>query len=172
MFIGSARRLVFDGLSDPERNLASLTVWGHKSAEAGADLLFLPETFLTGYATEEMYEKGYADRHRFLPLAEQVPGPTTEALSELSRSLRLYICVGILEREHNVIYNTQVLVGPEQGYMGKYRKVQVGSTERWFSTPGSDFPIFDIAGVLLEVIERAVVDRDECHASRRGQRFL
>ena len=43
--------------------------------------------------------------------------------------------------------------------MGKYRKVQVGSTERWFSTPGADFSIFEIAGVPTGIM----ICRDKSH---------
>lgn len=146
-------------LANPRENLSSAACWAEKSAAAGADLLFLPETFITGYATEAMYEAGYASKDAFLALAEPLPGSCSEQLEEISRKNGLYICVGILEKEGDDYYNSQVLLSPEQGYLGKYRKVQIGSTEAWFSRPGNQFPIFDIAGFPTGIM----ICRDKSH---------
>jgi predicted amidohydrolase len=134
-------------LADCESNLRTLTRWVEKAVACGADLLFFPETFITGYATEEMYKAGYARKEVFLSLAETIPGPLIGRLTELSRTSGLYICVGLLESEGEQFYNTQVVIAPDRGLAARYRKIQVGSTEAWFSRPGRDFPVFDIGGI-------------------------
>ena len=146
-------------LSCPRENLATLTQWAGTAAGKSAQLLLLPETFITGYATESMYEAGYADKQAFLSLAEPVPGPSTDAIAELSNTLNLHICAGLLERDGDSYFNTQVITGPEQGYMGKYRKIQIASTERWFSQPGTEYPIFDICGIPTGIM----LCRDKSH---------
>ena len=146
-------------LANSQENLSSAACWAEKSSKAGADLLFLPETFITGYATEAMYEAGYANKDTFLALAEALPGPGTEHLEDISRKCGIYICVGILEREGDDYYNSQVIISPEKGYLGKYRKVQVGSSDVWFSRPGNQFPIFDVAGFSTGIM----ICRDKSH---------
>ena len=146
-------------LANSRKNLERVGYWAEKAAAAAANLLFLPETFITGYATESMYEAGYASKETFLGLAEPLPGPSVERLEEISHAFGLFICVGILERDDAHYYNSQVLICPEEGYRGKYRKVQVGSTERWFSRPGDQFPVFDVAGFPTGIM----ICRDKSH---------
>ena len=134
-------------LSDPEVNLETLTRWSRKAADAGADLALFPEIFVTGYGEAFMYEGGYADREQFLSLAEPVPGPITEELVRLSRQLGIFLCAGLLERDGQSRFNTQVMIAPAKGHVGSYRKVQVDISEQWFSQPGKDWPVFDVRGV-------------------------
>src|SRR5687768_66259 len=87
--------------ADPEANLQTLERWATKAKEAGADLALFPETFISGYVTEEMCEKGVANKERFLATAEPIPGPTTDRVVELSRRLGVSLCAGMLERYDN-----------------------------------------------------------------------
>ena len=146
-------------LCDPRANLAAAARWAQAAADQGAQLLLLPETFITGYPTEAMYAAGHADKQTFLSLAQPIPGPTTDCLAELSRRLQLHICVGLLESEGPDRFNTQVLIGPQHGYLGKFRKIQVGSTERWFSQPGDAYPVFDVGGIPTAIM----ICRDKSH---------
>ena len=147
------------GLSDPVRNLQTLTKWSCRAKEAGADLVLFPEAFITGYGEDFMYEDGYAEKQKFLSLAEPVPGPSTEALAEISEELGIFICAGVLEVDCGHRYNTQVMIDPERGYAGGYRKVQVGSGEAWFSEPGNDWPVFDVRGIPTGIM----ICRDKSH---------
>ena len=62
-------------------------------------------------------------------LAEAVPdGPSTRGLIELAQRHRLVLSVGLSEKERDIVYNTQVLVGP-QGYIGKQRKLHLSRDE-------------------------------------------
>ncbi len=135
------------GLSHPERNLRTLARWSRKAARRGADLAFFPEMFITGYGEEFMYASGFADRKHFLSLAEPVPGPSTDRIFDVARDLDICICAGLLEREGSRRYNTQVLITPERGCIGRFRKVHPGPGEAWFSHPGGDWPVLDLRGV-------------------------
>lgn len=147
------------GLSDPDRNLETVFRWSKQAAEKRADLALFPEIFITGYGEVFMYRNGYAVKEKFLSLAEPVPGKSTECLSSLSRELGIFICAGLLERFKDKYYNTQVMIDPVRGYIGGYRKVQVGSGESWFSSPGDDFPVFDVRGVPTGIL----ICRDKSH---------
>jgi len=54
------------------------------------------------------------------------------------------ISAGLSERERDLVYNTQVLVGPG-GYIGKQRKLHLSRDEVLFYAGGRDLPVFDEA---------------------------
>ena len=54
--------------------METLARWSRKAANAEADLALFPEIFITGYGEDFMYSAGYANRGRFLSVAELVPG--------------------------------------------------------------------------------------------------
>ena len=146
-------------LSNPSENLRRVSAWTRTSADKGADLVLFPEIYITGYATEKLYAAGIADRDQFLSLAESVPGPITDALEKDSRRCNIFICAGMLEKKGEDCFNTQVLIDPQKGYVGCYRKTQVSPDETWFSTPGRQFPVFDIGGVPTGIM----ICRDKSH---------
>lgn len=104
-----------------------------EAARQRADLVVLGET-LTYPGTG----LGYAD------CAEPIPGPSTDYFGGLAKQHGLYIVPGLLERDRHLIYNTAVLLGPDGGIVGKYRKVCLprGEIEGGIS-PGSEYPVFD-----------------------------
>jgi predicted amidohydrolase len=64
-------------------------------------------------------------------------------LAEMAAKYRLCLSVGMSEKESDIVYNTQVLVGPE-GYIGKQRKLHLSRDEVLFYKGGRDIPVFDI----------------------------
>jgi len=77
-------------------------------------------------------------------LAEPVPdGPSVRRLLDIARSHRLVLAVGLSEKERDIVYNTQVLVGPE-GYIGKQRKLHLSRDEVNYYKGGRDILVFDI----------------------------
>ncbi|HHV45304.1 MAG TPA: hydratase [Tissierellia bacterium] len=109
-----------------------------EAAEKGAKLIVLPELCNTGYAfstSEEAYS-----------LAERVPeGKTVKAWIEIAKELKVYICGGIVELDDDGIrlFNSSVLIGPD-GYIGKYRKLHLWNTEKYFFEPGDmGLPVFN-----------------------------
>jgi predicted amidohydrolase len=104
-----------------------------KAAEQKADLVVLPET-LTYYRTG----LSYADA------AEPIPGPSTDYFGQLAKKHDLYVVAGLLERDEHLVYNVAVLLGPDGGIVGKYRKVCLPRSE-WMGgvQPGHEYPVFD-----------------------------
>jgi len=122
-------------LGEKERNLATCFARMEEAATAGAQLLVLPECAIPGY----MFESG----DEALPYAEEIPGPSTEALERESARLGLYVVCGLLERDGDVLHNAAVFVGPD-GLIGSYRKTHLPflGVDR-FVVPGDTLPVFD-----------------------------
>jgi predicted amidohydrolase len=117
----------------PEGNRASYVPLLEDAARQKADLVVLGET-VTYYASG----KSYAE------LAESMPGPSTEFFGAIAKKHGFYIVVGLLERDGPLVYNVAVLLGPDGGIVGKYRKTCLprGEVEKGV-TPGHDYPVFN-----------------------------
>jgi predicted amidohydrolase len=122
-------------LGENERNLDAGLARLEEAVAAGAELLVLPECAIPGYMFGSLEEA--------MPFAEEIPGPTTEALEEACRRVGAHVVCGLLEREGDVLYNAAVLVGPE-GLIGSYRKTHLPflGVDR-FTTPGDELSVFD-----------------------------
>ncbi len=103
-------------IDDPAANLAALHEHLRSTAGDGAHLTVFPECALTGYC--------YEDRAAALAVAESIPGPSTEVITEICRKYGAYAVYGLIERDGDRIYNSCVLVGP-RGVVGSYRKIHL-----------------------------------------------
>src|SRR5437764_1238222 len=55
------------------------------------------------------------------------------------------------EKERDIVYNTQVLVGPD-GYLGKQRKLHLSRDEAFYYKGGRELPVFDVGPYKVGVI--------------------
>jgi len=122
-------------LGEKELNLATCVARIEEAAAAGAQLVVLPECAIPGY----MFGSG----DEALPFAEEIPGPSTEALERECRRLGIYVVCGLLERDGDALRNAAVFVGPD-GLVGSYRKTHLPflGVDR-FVVPGDELPVFD-----------------------------
>ncbi len=90
-------------LGEKERNLEACLARLEEAAGAGAQLLVLPECAIPGYM--------FGSAEEALPFAEEIPGPSTEALEEAAARLSIHVVCGLLEREGDRLRNAAVLVG-------------------------------------------------------------
>jgi predicted amidohydrolase len=106
-----------------------------EAAGAGAELAVFPECALSGYC--------YISREEALPVAEEVPGPSTEKILGAARALNCTVIVGMLERDGDQIYNSAAVVTP-QGILGTYRKLHLPCLGiDWHTALGDKaFPVF------------------------------
>jgi predicted amidohydrolase len=121
---------------EKKHNLRVVLEKSVQAARAGAKLVVFPECALTGYC--------FQSREEAWPLAETVPGPSTEKLAIAARDLDCTLVVGMLEREGDQLYNAAAVITPH-GIVGTYRKIHL----LWlgidrYDTPGDKpFPVFD-----------------------------
>ena len=121
------------GLGRPEQSLAAIADWCVKANEQGGELVLFPELVVHGHCTPNTWE-----------LAEPVPdGPSVRRLEALAREHDLVLSVGLSEKQRDIVYNTQVLVGPA-GYIGKQRKIHLSRDEVLYYKGGTDMPVFDV----------------------------
>jgi len=123
-------------LGEKERNLEVCVGRMEEAAAAGAQLLVLPECAIPGY----MF--GSADEA--LPFAEEIPGPSTELLERECARLGLHVVCGMLERDGDALRNSAVLVSPDEGLAGTYRKTHLPflGVDR-FVVPGDELPVWE-----------------------------
>src|SRR5215470_1514298 len=128
-------------LGEPERVLGGIAGWCERAAAEKAEFVLFPELVVHGHCTPNTWE-----------LAEPVPqGPSVQRLIQLAQQFRLVLCVGLSEKERDIVYNTQVLVGP-QGYMGKQRKLHLSRDETFYYKGGRDLPVFDVGPCKVGVV--------------------
>lgn len=118
-------------------NITKALQWCDRAAARNVQILCFPEAASTGF-------DWIKDKRRFAKLhCEPVPGPMVKHFEKKAAATNMYIIMGMIEqpRHSSKRYNTAFLVGPTEGYMGKYRKILA---ERVFA-PGREVPVFETA---------------------------
>jgi N-carbamoylputrescine amidase len=118
----------------PDENLAHALDLVRKAAHNGANIICLPELFRSQYFCQ-------AEDHDYFKLAEEIPGPSTEALSALAGELGVVIIASLFEkRGPGVYHNTAAILDADGAYLGKYRKMHIPDDplfyEKFYFTPG------------------------------------
>jgi len=119
---------------DPAANLKkTLSQIGIASAK-GARIICLEELFGTRYFCQTQDAKNF-------DLAEPVPGPTTDILSKVARTLKVVLIASLFEKRASGIYhNTAVVIDADGKMLGKYRKMHIpddpGFYEKYYFVPG------------------------------------
>lgn len=128
-------------LGEPDRVLAEIDRWCGLAAAESAELVLFPELVVHGHCTPNTYD-----------LAEPVPnGPTVRRLEEIARRHGQVLCVGLSEKDHDIVYNTAVLVGPD-GYLGKQRKLHMSRDETFYYKGGREIEVIDIGGCRVAIV--------------------
>ncbi|WP_255697920.1 carbon-nitrogen hydrolase [Fulvivirga ligni] len=120
--------------SSPEENLTKAIEKVKEAAAQGAQIVCLQELFRSLYFCDvEDYEN--------FKLAESIPGPSTDALSEVAKELGVVIIASLFEKRAQGLYhNTTAVLDADGTYLGKYRKMHIpddpGYYEKFYFTPG------------------------------------
>lgn len=123
------------------------------AAKQGAQLLVFPEAFVGGYPKGADFDihlggrtpQGRAEFKRYYDAAVTVGGPEIAQLAKAAAKHRLYVCVGIIERDGGTLYCTAVYLGPDGAVLGKHRKLMPTALERlvWGFGDGSTLKTVD-----------------------------
>jgi N-carbamoylputrescine amidase len=118
----------------PEANLRKAIARIGEAAKRGAQIVCLQELFRSQYfcQTEDI---------ELFKLAEIIPGPTTEVLSNVARQKKVVIMASLFEKRAAGIYhNTAVVIDANGKIAGKYRKMHIPDDplyyEKFYFTPG------------------------------------
>jgi len=127
---------------DPDRNLQHAIDLVGDAAKKGGDVICLPELFQTQYFCQR-------EDAALFDLAEPIPGPTTQKLSQVARDLKIVLIASLFERRAAGVYhNTAVVFENDGSIRGIYRKMHIPDDplyyEKFYFTPGDlGFKAFD-----------------------------
>jgi N-carbamoylputrescine amidase len=120
--------------ADPLMNLETAKRFITEAAKQGAQVVCLPELFLTQYFCQK-------EDHDYFKLAEAIPGPTTILLADLAKRLGIVVIASLFERRAPGLYhNSAAILDADGSYLGKYRKMHIPDDplfyEKFYFTPG------------------------------------
>jgi len=119
---------------EPQENLAKALAKVSEAADRGAQIVCLQELFTSQYFCQ-------VEDHKYFQLAEEIPGPSTDALCHLARERGVVIVASLFEKRSAGLYhNTAAVIDADGKYLGKYRKMHIPDDplyyEKFYFTPG------------------------------------
>ena len=126
---------------EKERNLSRILGYIETQARCGADLIVIPEMALTGYDVEEDIPKTEQMQYR---LAEEIPGPSSLAVAELTKQYGIYAVFGMprFDPASGNYYNSAAICGPD-GSVTAYNKIHIPPPEFHWAARGEDPVLLD-----------------------------
>ncbi len=123
-------------------NLEGMVRWVNSAKEEGAALVCFPEMNVTGYNIHQDIKD----------VAEPIPGPITEELSELAKRQDIVILAGMAEKdEKGRVFASHLVVKPDKGVSNVYRKLHIAPPERAVFSPGNRVLLFQARGVKFGI---------------------
>lgn len=124
---------------DPERNFQEIDTRLREASSYKPDMICFPECALTGY----MYEK--ADLEKFSESLEEV---TITRIRESAKAYSTAICLGMIERDIDLFFNTAIVINNNGAIVHKYRKV----SEKPPYSNGKEISTFEYLGFRMRVL--------------------
>ena len=100
------------GLGEVEDNLVKMSEYiSNIASQQKVDLIVFPELVTSGY------ELGV----KATQVAQVIPGPTVNLMSQRAQELGVYIAFGMVakERVESILYDAAVLIGPDGDLIGQ-----------------------------------------------------
>jgi nitrilase len=119
-----------------------------EAAGKGAELVVFPETFVPWYPYFSFVHPPVLTGGEHLRLYENavvVPGPVTEAVASAVRRHKVVVVLGVNERDHGSLYNTQLVFDADGTLKLKRRKITPTFHERmiWGQGDGAGLQVVD-----------------------------
>jgi N-carbamoylputrescine amidase len=127
---------------DPDANLEKAAERVREAARLGAGVVCLPELFRAQYFCQR-------EDIALFDLAEPIPGPSTERLSQVASEQGVVVVASLFERRAPGLYhNTAAVLERDGSIAGVYRKMHIPDDplyyEKFYFTPGDlGFRAFD-----------------------------
>ena len=134
----------------PNGTLERVCEYIKKAALQGAQIIVFPETFVPYYPYFSFVLPPVMQGAPHLRLYERavtVPGPVTEAVSDAAKENNMVFVLGVNERDHGSLYNTQLVFDADGSLILKRRKITPTYHERmvWGMGDGSGLKVVDSA---------------------------
>jgi agmatine deiminase len=123
-----------------------------EAAERGAQIVCLQELYRSRYFPQQ---KNFDAK----PLAESIPGPSTELFAPIAKKYGIVIVAPLFELgEDGKFYNTAAVIGIDGKIIGKYRKIHIPHDpyfyeKKYFQEGNTPFKVFETPygkiGVLI-----------------------
>jgi len=126
-----------------------------ESAKQGAQVVLFPEAFIPAYPRGLSFGTVVGSRsndgrllwQRYWENSIDVPGPETRKLGEAAKKAKIFLAIGVIERDHigGTLYCTLLYFGPDGKLLGKHRKLKPTAQERviWGEGDGSTLTVVD-----------------------------
>lgn len=144
-------------LFDREASVEKACRLTQAAAAQGAKLVLFPEAFIPAYPRGLSFgavvgsrsQEGRLAWQRYWANAVDIPSPATEALGAAARQAKVYLAIGVIERDNQfsggTLYCTLLYFDPEGQIIGKHRKLKPTASERliWGEGDGSTLTVLD-----------------------------
>lgn len=116
-----------------------------------------PKFSTFGTAVGVRADQGRDEFLRYYNAAVDIPSPTLSEVQLISKEFGLFLVIGVIEKDGGTLYCTAIFVDPEEGYLGKHRKLMPTAMERiiWGMGDGTTLPViqksFKPKGALEQV---------------------
>jgi predicted amidohydrolase len=124
-------QLLVEG-GEPARNLQRAEKLIRQAKAELCDLVLLPETLDLGWTHPSVYNE-----------SEPIPGARSDFFCALARQLKIWICLGLTEKEDNHFFNTAILIDDNGEILHKYRKINLLVVEHPFYRVGQSLSVVD-----------------------------
>src|SRR3989475_7424443 len=138
---------------EAKATLAKVSDLTADAANKGAQLVVFPEAFVSAYPKGLDFgarvglrtSKGRDDFRKYFDSAIEVPGLACEQLGKTAKDNRVYLVIGVIERDIGTLYCTVLFFAPDGTFLGKHRKLMPTAMERliWGFGDGSTLPVYD-----------------------------
>ncbi len=123
------------------------------AARQVAKLVLFPEAFVSAYPRGASFGATIGARtaegrelfRRYHASSIDVPGPAVDVLASIAKQNRIFLVIGVIERDGGTLYCTVLTFAPDGRFLGKHRKLMPTGSERlvWGFGDGSTLPVYD-----------------------------
>jgi len=117
---------------EPDRNLERAEKAIEDGANAGAQIVLLPECLDLGWTHPSALNE-----------AEPIPGPRAERLIDKARQRGVYLCAGLTEKFENRVFNSAIFSAPDGSLLHVYRKINVLDIAQQYYSIGRSLSVIE-----------------------------
>src|SRR5215472_10865905 len=105
--------------ANSDANLRQTLALAERAARRGAQIICTQELFRSQYFCQ-------SEDHANFRLAEPIPGPSTDAFSQLAKKCGVVVVASLFERRAAGVYhNTAAIIDADGSLLGVYRKMHI-----------------------------------------------